>query len=440
VTIPFSGLRVVETGAGIAASYAGKLFADAGADVVKLEPTGGDPVRRWTASGTQLLKGEDSAMFGFLNTNKRSMLSADPRSLQLLENSDVILVGDSNAKHVHRGFPGPVVVAVSPYGLVAGTYAAVAAAAALRDRPGSLVDLGDVEVVGTATKPTIIGSAARRVLVPNPAGFGQPGVPYRIGHFTGIPMTPAPRIAEHVVSWQPRAVRPAQPLAGIRLLDLTANLAGPSATLVLAALGADVLKVEGLRHPDELRWHERFDTTNRNKRGLAIDLDRPAGRDLVRQLAARCDVVVEDFPQRILGLSPGGLRAASPRTVLVRLSTLGLGGPADPISGLHAAFAILVALARRDRSGRGDLVEVSLLTAALNAAAGAIVERTAYGDGFPTGAADGPAGLSLPVHDVPAPALGEHNRQVLAELLGFTEVQLRELEEAGVIGNQPILV
>jgi crotonobetainyl-CoA:carnitine CoA-transferase CaiB-like acyl-CoA transferase len=442
VTVPFSGVRVVETGAGIAASYAGKLFADAGADVVKLEPAGGDPLRRWTASGTQLLKGEDSALFGFLNTSKRSMLADDPRSAQLLENSDVILVGDSNAGQLRRRFPGAIVVAVSPYGLISGSYAAVAAAAALRDRQpgGRLVDVGDVEVVGTTTKPSAPGSAARRAMVANPAGFGQPAVPYRIGDFTGVPMTPAPRPGEHVVTWHRRPVPVLQPLAGIRLLDLTANLAGPSATLLLAALGADVLKVEGLRRPDELRLREQFETTNGNKRGLAIDLDRPAGRELVQLLAARCDAVIEDFPQRILGLSPGALRAANPRTVLVRLSTVGLNGPADPICGLHAAFAILVALARRDRTGRADLVEVSLLAATLNAAAGAIVERTAYGDGFDVGLAGGPVGLSLPAQEVPAPALGEHNREVLTEVLGLSEGRLRELEDAGIIGRHPILV
>jgi crotonobetainyl-CoA:carnitine CoA-transferase CaiB-like acyl-CoA transferase len=478
---PFTGIRVVEISGGIAVSYAGKLFADAGAEVVKLEPAAGDPVRRWTASGIHLLTGENSALFEFLNTNKRSLVGAvdDHACEQLLENADVVLVGSHGAADLRERFPSLVVVSISrPYAdgpspneqdrsgeWIAGAYAAVTAAAAIRggrsSSRGTQIDVWADPAATASTGTKIDRTAAGRTLIQNPAGFQQPPVPYRIGEFYGMPLKPAPRPGDGIAAWSLRSVRerppagPHLPLQGIRVLDLTANLAGPSATLVLAALGADVLKVEGLRRPDDLRLclgcSDTFRATNQNKRGLAIDLDVPVGRRLAHQLAAKCDVVLEDFPQRALGLAPEVLHAKSPQTVLVRLSAAGLEGPGDPIGGLHAAFGTLVALEQRDRTGRGELVEVSMLAAALNVIAERIVERTAYGtipattgnpvasgipgDGLPLRFEGGPYGWP----SRPAPALGEHNRQVLTALLGMTTVQLQELEDAGVIGP-PALV
>ncbi|TMB54349.1 MAG: hypothetical protein E6J56_11050, partial [Deltaproteobacteria bacterium] len=74
MTPPLAGLRVVELATDIAAPYATKLLADAGADVIKVEqPAGGDPMRRWTSSGAELPPGEDGVLFRFLNTSKRSV-------------------------------------------------------------------------------------------------------------------------------------------------------------------------------------------------------------------------------------------------------------------------------------------------------------------------------------------------------------------------------
>src|SRR5262245_16411429 len=71
-----AGLRVVDAATEVAGPYATKLLADAGADVVKVERPSGDPLRRWTAAGAELRPGEDSALFRFLNTSKRSVVGA----------------------------------------------------------------------------------------------------------------------------------------------------------------------------------------------------------------------------------------------------------------------------------------------------------------------------------------------------------------------------
>src|SRR5215472_12456277 len=93
------------------------------------------------------------------------------------------------------------------------------------------------------------------------------------------------------------------PLHSIRVLDLTRVLAGPFATMLLADLGADVIKLERPGDGDETRHLEPvregeshyFVSVNRNKRGIVIDLKLPAGRDLVLRLAAVCDVLIENF-------------------------------------------------------------------------------------------------------------------------------------------------
>ena len=89
---PLSHLRVLEIATQIAGPYAGKLFADAGADVVKVEPAGGDPMRRWTAGGP--IDEGDSALFSYLNTSKRSVLGApdDAFVLGLAAAADVVIV------------------------------------------------------------------------------------------------------------------------------------------------------------------------------------------------------------------------------------------------------------------------------------------------------------------------------------------------------------
>ncbi len=222
----------------------------------------------------------------------------------------------------------------------------------------------------------------------------------------------------------------ALPLAGITVVDLTAWWAGPSATGILAALGADVIHVESARRVDGMRlaggmFYERaqwweysafFLSANANKRDVTLDLDTQRGRELVLRLVEQADLVVENFTPRVLesfDLDWDTIHATNPRAVLVRMPAFGLTGPwrdrpgfaqtmeqitglawmtghpddqpriqrgpCDPNGGLHAAFGALVGLARRDRTGAGCLVEAPMFEAALAVAAEPVLEWTAYG-------------------------------------------------------------
>ncbi len=195
------------------------------------------------------------------------------------------------------------------------------------------------------------------------------------------------------------------PLAGLRVLDLSRVLAGPYCTMLLSDLGAEVVKVERPGTGDETRtwgppWAGEasayFLAVNRGKRSVALDLGSEEGRGAARALAARADVVVENFRPggaERLGLGWEALRAENPALVLCSIRGLGDGragydlvaqaesglmsitgppdGPphkvgvaiVDVLAGLNAAVAILAAL----RGGAGRRVEVSLLDAALSA-------------------------------------------------------------------------
>ena len=136
------------------------------------------------------------------------------------------------------------------------------------------------------------------------------------------------------------------PLSGIRVLDMSRVLAGPVATQLLGDLGADVLKVERPGAGDDTRqwgppWlceadgaatgdSAYFLSANRNKRSLTIDIARPEGQDLVRALAARCDVLVENFKVGDLarfGLDWSSLKDALPCLIYCSISGFGQTGP-----------------------------------------------------------------------------------------------------------------
>jgi len=211
----------------------------------------------------------------------------------------------------------------------------------------------------------------------------------------------------------------AGPLHGIVVLDLSRILAGPWATQVFADFGAEVLKVEHPRGGDDTRrWgppylrdaagnetgeSAYYLAANRGKRSLAIDFSLPDGQALVRQLAASADVFVENFKVGGLeryGLSYADLAADNPRLVYLSISAFGQDGPdaakpgydamiqamgglmsltgvpdgepgagpqkvgvavADLMCGMYAVSAILAALHERDRSGKGQYIDLSLL-------------------------------------------------------------------------------
>lgn len=199
-------------------------------------------------------------------------------------------------------------------------------------------------------------------------------------------------------------------LSGIKVLDLCRVVSGPFATLQLGDLGADVVKVEDPRHGDESRRYgppfiagesAYFLSVNRNKRSCAIDLKSPAGRDVVLALAGVADVVIDNFRPGTLdgwGLGDAVLGQSNPRLVRCSITGFGRTGPdadrpgydliiqgesgimditgeadgpptkvgtsiADLVTGLYASQAVLAALMRRERTGMGGRVDVSMLDA-----------------------------------------------------------------------------
>ena len=199
-----------------------------------------------------------------------------------------------------------------------------------------------------------------------------------------------------------------KPLQGIRVLDLTRVLAGPYATALLADLGAEVIKLEPLtgddyRHIGPFKDSESalFTLNNRGKRSLALDLKNPADLKLAQDIAARVDVVVENFRPGVaarLGLGAEALRAANPRLIYCSISGFGQNGPfrdlpaydlvvqamsglmaatgeegrgplktgesiADLLAGLFASWSIMAALVGRNASGQGAALDVAMYDA-----------------------------------------------------------------------------
>lgn len=208
-------------------------------------------------------------------------------------------------------------------------------------------------------------------------------------------------------------------LSHLRVLDLSRVLAGPWASQILADLGADVLKIERPGTGDDTRawgppwisdpqWGELsqsayFVGANRNKRSVAVDIAHPRGQEVVAALAAKCDVVIENFKVSGLeafGLDHATLRRANPRLVYCSITGFGQDGPyahrpgydfliqgmgglmsitgradgepgdgplkvgvalTDILTGLYATVGVLAALAHRDRTGEGQHIDVSLL-------------------------------------------------------------------------------
>jgi crotonobetainyl-CoA:carnitine CoA-transferase CaiB-like acyl-CoA transferase len=197
-------------------------------------------------------------------------------------------------------------------------------------------------------------------------------------------------------------------LDGIRVLDLTRILSGPYCTQILADHGADVIKVERPGSGDDTRRFgppfvgedaAYFLSINRNKQSVCVDLKNPEGAALVRELAARSDVVVQNFrpgAAERLGLGAEDLHAINPKLVYCSISGFGQTGPwsskpgydlavqglsgvmsitgtsdgpptkvgtsiADIVTGMYAAQGILLALYRRSVTGVGDTVDIAML-------------------------------------------------------------------------------
>ena len=224
------------------------------------------------------------------------------------------------------------------------------------------------------------------------------------------------------------SVSPPLPLEGIRIIECTGWWAGPIAGQTLAQLGADIIKVESTQRPDGMRfasvkpptedkwweWGMVYHGVNTNKRAITLNLTDPEGRAVLEKLVATADVLIENYTPRVMdnfGLTWEHLSAVNPELIMVRMPGFGLSGPwrdntgfaqtmeqmsgmayltgypdeppqiprgpCDPVAGLHASFAVLLALEERRQSGKGKLVEVAMIDAALNVAAEALVEFSA---------------------------------------------------------------
>jgi crotonobetainyl-CoA:carnitine CoA-transferase CaiB-like acyl-CoA transferase len=197
------------------------------------------------------------------------------------------------------------------------------------------------------------------------------------------------------------------PLEGLRVLDVSTILAGPLCCQILGDYGADVIKIEHPRYGDNMRGHGAqkdgvpiwWKEISRNKRTVGLDLGKPAGAEVFLRLADTADVIVENFRPGTFerwGLSPTLLLERNPGLVLVRLTGFGQTGPyssrpgfgtiaevmsgfaaltgeadgpptlpsfglADSICGIAASSAALMALRHRDRTGVGQVVDLSIL-------------------------------------------------------------------------------
>jgi crotonobetainyl-CoA:carnitine CoA-transferase CaiB-like acyl-CoA transferase len=219
-------------------------------------------------------------------------------------------------------------------------------------------------------------------------------------------------------------INPTMSLTGIRVVDMTAWWAGPAATHLYAALGADVVKIESARRPDGMRysfvpdpaaqdWWEHgpvYYALNTNKRGMSLDFTHPQGRELLTDLITNADLLIENFTPRVLDsldLDWDLIHELNPGLVTVRMPAFGLEGPwrdrtgfaqtieqssglawttghangspvaprgvCDPLAGIHAAFAGLAALERRDREDQGGMMEVPMLDVAATATLGQVL-------------------------------------------------------------------
>jgi crotonobetainyl-CoA:carnitine CoA-transferase CaiB-like acyl-CoA transferase len=219
-----------------------------------------------------------------------------------------------------------------------------------------------------------------------------------------------------------------RPFEGVKILDFTQVLAGPYASYQLALLGADVIKIERRggedmrRTPLSREWADRglapgWQAINGNKRSLALDLSMPDAIKIVRQLATEADVVMENFRPGVmdkLGIGYAALSEMNPKLIYCAISGFGQTGPerngagydgkiqalsgimaitghevtgptragfavCDVLSGATAAFGVSSALFQRTHTGRGQLVDVSMLEATLAFLSGPVADYTVAG-------------------------------------------------------------
>ena len=299
--------------------------------------------------------------------------------------------------------------------------------------------------------------------------------------------SPAPQEAR---SPEGVALGPFAPLAGVRVLDFSQNVAGPYATQVLGDLGADVIKVEPPDGDSARAWgppwvggeSPLFQIANRNKRAVTLDLKREGDRNLALELAAEADVVVEAYRRGVaerLGIGYDAVRAVNPSVVYVSVTSHGPTGPLrndpgyDPLfqarsglmsvtgeaeggpvrvggsvvdlgTGVWAAAGVLGALIERERTGRGRHVTAALLDTALALISYQMTGCLATGENPPrmgTGIGMIAPYQAFPCADGGAVMIAGGNDRVFARLckaLGLDDLAARPeyAENAGRVANR----
>ncbi len=217
-----------------------------------------------------------------------------------------------------------------------------------------------------------------------------------------------------------------EPLSGLKVIEMGQLIAGPFAAKTLADFGADVVKIEPPKVGDALRkWRLLKDGTSvwwqvqsRNKRSLSLDLRQTEAQDIVRKLATEADVLIENFRPGTLegwGLDPEKLLAFNPKLIVLRISGYGQTGPykdkpgfgvvaeamgglrhltaepgripvrvgisiGDTLASLHGVIGILMALQERQRSGKGQVIDIALYEAVFNCMESLLPEYSAFGE------------------------------------------------------------
>lgn len=231
---------------------------------------------------------------------------------------------------------------------------------------------------------------------------------------------------------------PTGPLAGVRVLELSQIMAGPTCGLMLADMGADVIKIEKLPKGDDSRGYQDpqingvsapFLILNRNKRGMGLDLKNPKGADVLKRMVAKADVLTENYRRGTmekLGVGYDVLKTVNPGLIYAVVSGYGRTGPladkggfdliaqgfgglmsitghpggppaktGNPVSDINAGIlscvGVLAALIERGKSGRGQIVDTSLMEAAM--------QQTYWQAAmfFATGISAGPGGSAHPL-------------------------------------------
>ncbi|MCK1583955.1 CoA transferase [Bradyrhizobium sp. 168] len=283
------------------------------------------------------------------------------------------------------------------------------------------------------------------------------------------------------------------PLQGVRVIDFSMGWAGPLCTRTLADLGADVIKIEAMQHPDwwrgvdrraayvDAKMYEkaaRFSIMNRNKRGITLDLKRPKGLAIAKQLLVGADIVVSNYSVDVLprlGLSYDVLKILNPRLIMMSMSSFGadsirrncraygstleqgsglpsvVGSPegppsmshtafGDPVGGLNGCAAVLVALLHARNTGQGQFIDLAQIECMMAFAAPWIIVNsidglspTRYGNRHPQFVPHGSFRCAGEDNWITIAAIDADMWQRLALLIGRTDWAMDESLRSGEV-------